>query len=582
MGKKRSLGLGLVVLVIAFFVLGLTGTALAADPVLDGPSTPAVSDPVGTDVSPHGGYSAATDYCLQCHNVHAGTNDYALLSQASITAVCSTCHGIDGGAGGTTPADATGAVDPGDGGAGPFPPNGANADTGAIPASQTITNVTYGGSTATYTLSGPPTFVGGDLVWVWGVVSTPSGALAGSGTAYNGTFRVTAVAANQFAVSSGAGNGGTYVSGGTVQRTNTTATAQPGVGSVANPAPGTASVRVAYTTSSASSEHTLGVNSPPGADSAVVLTEPEWSYGWRSGTAKPGRVTAGVFDYPNSTSSNAGEAPGTEGLNCASCHTPHGEYGQLINANYVWSEVEAASTVPLAGAPNKVALNASETNSGSGGDSGYDLYTVANNTIVYGYNTGTTALQSSGPCASPQTGLRLGDAGYCVNAGSQGLLYLHRNTAGATPFWEVCANLAYSSCAPWKLEAQDGGFNRPDGALVSAYGYRILSAYPNHSWKVPASWGADLRLDDQPSWCGKCHPSRVDAAFPAAWVNGVAGYSGSAGTYHNHPTPCTYCHGNPSLPQGGSNDFPHTSSNTGFLKQYPDGLCIACHTGGLP
>lgn len=580
MGKSRSLGLGLVLLVVVFSVLGLTGTALAADPVLDGPDTPAIADPVGTDVSPHGGYSAATDYCLQCHNVHAGTNPYAFLRQSSITAVCATCHGIDGGAGGTTPADATGAYDPLDGGAGPYP-NGSNlnADTAAIPPSVPITNATWAGNVAT--ISGVvPGLAVGDYVWVWGVVSTPSGQPAGSGTGYNGTWRVTGVGSigYTFALTS---NPGTYVSGGTSQKTNTTVAAQPGVGTVANPGPGTASVRVAYTTSSASAEHTLGVNSPPGLDSAVVLTEPEWSYGWRSGSNKPGRVTGGVFNYPNSTTSNAGEPAGVEGLNCASCHTPHGEYGQLINANYVWSEVEGASTIPLTGAPNKVALNASETDSGSGGDSGYDLYTVANNTIVYGYNLGTTALQSSGACASPQTGLRLGDAGYCVNAGSQGLLYLHRNTTG-TPYWEVCANTTYTSCTPWKVEAQDGGFNRPDGARVSAYGYRLLSAYPNHSWKVPASWGADLRLDDQPSWCGKCHPSRVDAMFPAAWVNGVEGYSGSAGTYHNHPTPCTYCHGNPSLPQGGSNDFPHTSSNTNFLKQYPDGLCIQCHTGGLP
>ena len=164
---------------------------------------------------------------------------------------------------------------------------------------------------------------------------------------------------------------------------------------------------------------------------------------------------------------------------------------------------------------------------------------------------------------------------------------------GGYKYWQACVdtpNFSYnagtgavgtmSQCIPWKIESQDGGFARPDGGLVSTYGYKLLSAYPNHTWNSPVSWGADFRLDDQPSFCAKCHPERVDSSFPAVWTDSV-GPSGS-GTFHNHPTPCAYCHGNPSIPQGGSNDFPHTSTNTDFLKQLPDGLCIACHTGGLP
>jgi len=128
---------------------------------------------------------------------------------------------------------------------------------------------------------------------------------------------------------------------------------------------------------------------------------------------------------------------------------------------------------------------------------------------------------------------------------------------------------------------------------VSAYGYKLQSAYPNHTYKVPASWGAANRATDMDSFCGKCHPTRVDASMPVMWTQ-VPGYDGNdpntdqpgavyatAGTYHNHPTACTYCHGNPLIATAAgvsSKDFPHTSGNSSLLKQYPDGLCINCHT----
>jgi predicted CXXCH cytochrome family protein len=50
------------------------------------------------------------------------------------------------------------------------------------------------------------------------------------------------------------------------------------------------------------------------------------------------------------------------------------------------------------------------------------------------------------------------------------------------------------------------------------------------------------------------------------------------GTFHNHPTGCTACHGNPTG-DATSTDFPHTSKFGEFLKAYPDGLCISCHNG---
>ncbi len=57
---------------------------------------PALGDPYDGNVSPHGGYSASTDFCLQCHDVHDAAGAYALMALSSIEAVCATCHSYMG------------------------------------------------------------------------------------------------------------------------------------------------------------------------------------------------------------------------------------------------------------------------------------------------------------------------------------------------------------------------------------------------------------------------------------------------------------------------------------------------------
>ncbi len=47
-------------------------------------------------VSPHTGYGASTDYCIQCHDIHEASGDYVLTRQATVTGVCGTCHGVFG------------------------------------------------------------------------------------------------------------------------------------------------------------------------------------------------------------------------------------------------------------------------------------------------------------------------------------------------------------------------------------------------------------------------------------------------------------------------------------------------------
>jgi len=55
---------------------------------------------------PHGGYSMATDSCLQCHDMHGAAGDYVLMRETTVTDVCATCHTLYQSA-------PTGAFDPG-------------------------------------------------------------------------------------------------------------------------------------------------------------------------------------------------------------------------------------------------------------------------------------------------------------------------------------------------------------------------------------------------------------------------------------------------------------------------------------
>jgi len=45
----------------------------------------------GTNI-PHGGYSASTDACLQCHDVHESAGDYVLLRYSTVQDTCGSCH----------------------------------------------------------------------------------------------------------------------------------------------------------------------------------------------------------------------------------------------------------------------------------------------------------------------------------------------------------------------------------------------------------------------------------------------------------------------------------------------------------
>jgi Doubled CXXCH motif (Paired_CXXCH_1) len=138
------------------------------------------------------------------------------------------------------------------------------------------------------------------------------------------------------------------------------------------------------------------------------------------------------------------------------------------------------------------------------------------------------------------------------------LKYLHLNGT----VWQYCDDAAQT------LNCVNATTLDSESQTVSLYGYKLLTAYPNFNWDGGGeSWGLDASSHDQARWCGTCHTRHVSSDFGAGF------------TYHNHPTGCTACHGNPANDTT-STDFPHTSSFDNFLKKYPDGLCIDCHTAG--
>jgi len=327
---------------------------------------------------------------------------------------------------------------------------------------------------------------------------------------------------------------------------------------------------------------------------------------------------------PGNTSPHGGYSASTDF--CVQCHSVHaealdeGEYA-LLYANTVTATCNTCHGLPLYGGP---ASGARDSNDVTGfttgimgtasGRSAYTDTTPAASHPLYATNTDGTGdgvdMQTSGwtyhgspaawASANEQEGDGLqctschtshGDFGALINsengvvrttadgdgltdvdqwaentaiyygsvAGQPAVKYLHLNGA----VWQACTGMDGSgTCSD--LTTTDS-----EGQTVSLYGYKLLSAYPNFNWDGGGeSWGVDARTHDQARWCGSCHPNKVATEY--------------GGTFHNHPTGCTACHGNPTADTT-SKDFPHTSSFGQFLKSYPDGLCITCHhEGELP
>lgn len=382
----------MVIALIAIMLFAFGGVAFATDPIQNGPTPPALGDPVGANVSPHGGYSSSTNYCLQCHSMH-NAGETALLAEQSTTATCQTCHSLFG-------QDATGA-------------RNSNNLVGA-----------------------------------------------------------------------------------TLQM-------------------GTAATRTAYDLANAPAQHTIGEYDSPAPDNTVI-TAAEWSFGgWRNG-ARPSQLPAATTPSGPGSASAAGG-----GLYCGSCHTPHGNFGQLINSKYIRTQADE----------------------GSSDGSLEDVNTWQNDAAIYQYAQGTTS-------ASPT------------------IYYLY-NDAGV---WKKCP--VPSTDPTWSLGSctyltKTNRNNTPTDDIgqqnIYLYGYKLLSAFPNHNYGTPESWGVGYRDTDAARWCGACHASKVSDHFGAPFTD------------NNHPTACGYCHGIPTDQSITSTDYPHTSTKVNFLVSLPDGLCISCH-----
>jgi len=253
---------------------------------------------------------------------------------------------------------------------------------------------------------------------------------------------------------------------------------------------GTTSLRTVYDVVGTGSDHQIGSSSVPG-DSGVTITQSDFSYGWRR-------------TYPTADATTAAGA-GTSadiggGLYCASCHTPHADFGMAANTKKVWVR-------PTSSAPSVLVDWAQDA----------QVWTVV----------GTTPT----------------------------LKYLNKTAGGS---WQLCDSAGGGGTCV------DATIADSEGQTVSLYGYKLLSAHPNHTYSKFQSWGTDYRKRDQAGWCGVCHKSMLDESL-----------GGPAGS-HTHPTACDYCHGNPS--DASSADFPHSSTMGKLLKQYPDALCVSCHT----
>jgi predicted CXXCH cytochrome family protein len=380
-----------------------------------------------TQVSPHGGYSAVTDYCLQCHQVHDAPGEYALLAQTSVTATCATCHSLYGAAKPGTQVD-------GFNGLGDPMVEGTTSERAA------------------YEVPGAEVLSGHEIGW------------------------------------------------------------EPSV-----------------------DEPTIPFGS------ITVITESGWEYRGKTNSAV---ATDRLFS--ESEPAEAGTASETAGgLYCGSCHTPHGEFGQLINSYQFRTGADEDPTHTL------------------GTGSLNDVEAWANNAAFFSGGTLRYLWYDADPTAvTPEPGVWLSCSGTNPTA-----------NAGAI-------DGASGACA--YLTATD-----TEGESAYLYGYKLLSGYPNHSWRGgglgdaafqrapagngnldgaqngPESWGMDYQTHDQQRWCGRCHDLTVDSHY--------------GGISNTHGTSCTACHGNPN--DGTSTDFPHTSTFEMLMKDYPDLLCISCHNG---
>ena len=366
---------------------------------------------------------------------------------------------------------------------------------------------------------------------------------------------------------------------------------------------GTASTRAVYTSNPV---HVIGANGP-------TIYASNWNYGWGFGGPQGPSTT---------TPPPAGTATATSGgLYCSSCHTPHGEFGQLINSRWAYTSADQAGGAdPVATAVLPWANNTRIwwenpttgdweqrylwqdpngnwtvcTGENAGGTCNWAQTRDAENQLVslYGYKLLTSSANHQYPVAGvdpppgglySNAGATIGDLVNAISATdttltvneTTGVLTARPSASSTRPAFivigteiisisSISGGTFPSATAIYTVATNGRGVNGTTAATHAA-GDDV------NTWGTVRasvrSWKTDQYNHDGSLFCGTCHSSRID------WSWG--------GTSHNHPTGCEACHGNPGGPLGGgSRDYPHSSTQPLLLQTVPDALCIQCHTAG--
>jgi len=370
---------------------------------------------------------------------------------------------------------------------------------------------------------------------------------------------------------------------------------------------GTASQRAVYTSNPV---HVIGANGP-------TIYASNWDFGWGFGGPSG----------PSTTSPPpAGTASATSGgLYCASCHTPHGEFGQLINSRWAYTSADQTGGTaevdpavmpwqndtriwwdpPNDATPNNyeqrylwqaAAGDPWEVCTGTGGSGVCDWAQVRDTedqlVSLYGYKLLSSSPNHQYPFAAAGTppagalfsnagatmgdlvtGISATDLAITVNETTHDPSITSRPSTSRGPaFYRIGSELVqisgYSAGTfPDPAAVYNIAMRGVNGTTPAAHaaGDDVLTIGTQRA--TVRSWDTDIYNHDGALFCGTCHSSRID------WEQG--------GTSHNHPTGCEACHGNPS--DGSSSDFPHSSTSSALLQTDPDALCINCHTpGSLP
>jgi hypothetical protein len=298
----------------------------------------------------------------------------------------------------------------------------------------------------------------------------------------------------------------------------------------------------AYKDTTPASGHRLGldVDTIPASDTTLKVI--------RSEDYEEGEI----YDHNPASSLSA-----TNGLYCASCHTPHGSV--------------TGRDFPACPDPDGVGpLTAPVQGPACDADTEKDIPTP-------------TALYASGG-----TGVVTGEffSGDQLVADDTGAAHPHR----AYPQWLASSNPNHLSARESVGEADgdaDGVFCEAtvDGfdAATDLDGTRVGTIIPNGLCdKMMAPVAA---VDNRDGFCVRCHNLQwsAESVFTdkglLPMTEGV-----DAGEGHslapNHPPLCMSCHGPAMATNTGTNDFPHTSDNYKILSKDHDGLCLGCHSSG--